>query len=286
MFKTIFASMTGESSQRSVLETSLLLARLFEGEADCVHVQLDPATLAELTRRPFATEFVLEEQIRYLDREARERAEAARKIFESVKETHTAIEGEVGKFPLKWQSVAGIDTDETIARSRPYDVVVVGRDPETYSLGKDRIGAIVMACGRPVLIVPERAPKSLDGRVVIAWKNCAEAARVVSVAHPLLMKASQVVIVHAAEGNAKAEPVPSVQKLGENLNRHGCRVETRQLANDGRSAADRIRSFSAEIDADMIVMGAYGHSRLREFIFGGVTSSILDDCAIPVLLFH
>jgi nucleotide-binding universal stress UspA family protein len=287
MFKTIYASMTGESDQRAVLETSLLVARLFEGVADCVHVRLDAEeTMRRMSIRPFSTDILTSEQIRHLEREAREHADAAHRVFESFRNAHLAEMGAAGEFPLRWQLVSGIDTDETIARSRAYDLVVVGRDAESYTLGKERLGAIVMACGRPVLLAPQKAPRALNGKVVLAWKNCPEAARAVSVAYPLLTKASQIMIVHAAEEKGKAGSDPTTHQLTETLKRHGCWVETHQLADDGRSATERLRSFLAEIDADLIVMGAYGRSRLREFIFGGVTNSILDSCPIPVLLFH
>ncbi len=285
MFKTIYASMTGESSQRAVLETSLLVARLFEGRGECVHVQLDPEmAMRQMATRLFSTDILTSEQVRFLEVEARERAEAAKGMFDSFRQNHPEGAAQGDAFPLVWQTVSGIDTDETIARARTNDLVVVGRDPESYGLGKERLGAIVMACGRPVLLAPEKAPKSITGKVVVAWKNCAEAARAVAIAHPLLAKASQVMIVHAAEEVVGAGD--SAEKLGETLKRHGCWVETHALADDGRAAADRLRSFLAEIDADLLVMGAYGRSRLREFIFGGVTNSMLTSCAIPVLLFH
>lgn len=287
MFKTIYASMTGESSQRSVLETALLVNQLFEGITDCVHIRLDPETAMRLmATRLFSTDILTSEQVRYLDKEAREHADAAKALFDSFRQAHTPDGSSPDKLPLSWHTVSGIDTDETIVRSRIYDLVVAGRDPETYSLGKERLGAIVMACGRPVLLAPEKAPTSVNGKIVVAWKNCAEAARAVTVAHPLLTKANQVMIVHAAEEGGKAESETSAKKLAETFKRHGCWVEAHALIDDGRSAADRLRSFVAETDADLLVMGAYGRSRLREFIFGGVTNSILDSCPIPVLLFH
>jgi len=288
MFKTIYASMTGESGQRSVLETALLVNRLFEGTTDCVHVRLDPETTMRLmATRLFSTDILTSEQVRYLDKEACEHAEAAKALFDSFCQTHAAdVTSLPEKLPFSWHTVAGIDTDETIARSRIYDLVVVGRDHETYSLGKERLGAILMACGRPVLLAPEKAPRSVNGKIVLAWKNCAEAARAVTAAQPLLAKANQVMIVDAAEGSGKGESESSAKRLAETLKRHGCWAETYELVDDGRSAGDRLRAFAAEIDADLIVMGAYGRSRLREFIFGGVTNSILDSCPIPVLLFH
>ena len=286
MFKTIYASLTGESGERSVLQTTLVVAQLFDGTADCVHVRLDAEkTIRRMSVRPFSTDILTSEQIKYLDREAGEHAEAARAAFESFRNAHLETVGRGREFPLRWQCVSGIDTDETIARSRLYDLLVIARDPESYSLGKERLGAIVMDCGRPVLLAPAEAPNSVGGTVLLAWKNCAEAARVATVASPFLAKASRIVIAHADEGSGKSEET-SARQLAENLKRSGLPAETQALADDGRSAADRLQSCAAQIDADLIVMGAYGRSRLRELIFGGVTNSILDSCAIPVLLFH
>jgi len=287
VYKTIFASMTGQSSQRAVLETALLVSRMFDATVDCVHVRLDSETMMRLSAsRPFSTEIFVEEQVKFLEREALQRAEAAHTMFESFRNSHLEDAGGTGEFPLRWQSVTGIDTDETILRSRAYDLVIIGRDVETYSLGKSRIGAILMGCGRPVLIAPERAPKTINGTIVVAWKNCAEAARALAVALPFLLKAKQVVIAFAREGKHTSDTEAVVQQLLQNIRREGCLTDIWELSEDGRSASDRLRALCLDLNADLMIMGAYGHSRLREFVFGGVTSDVIESCATPVLMFH
>ncbi len=288
MYKTVFASITGESSGRAVLDASLILSSLFEASVDCVHVRLDRDTMNSLMKaRPFTTQILVDEQVRVLEREAREQAEHGRAIFDAFCKAHS-LETENGSKngAFRWQQVNGIDTDETIALSRIYDIVVLGRDPETYSLGRERIAAIVMACGRPVLLVPERSPKSLSGTVILAWKDRAEAARAAAVAQPMLTRATRVIVAHALEGKKESRTENSIQRLAMHLERHGCHAEARSLPDNGSSAADRLRALASELDADLLVMGSYGHSRLSEFVFGSLTSEILRICAIPVLLFH
>ena len=101
----------------------------------------------------------------------------------------------------------------------------------------------------------------------------------------MLAKAKEIVIVHADE-TEKESAVISAARLAENLRRYGGRVEVQELPHDGRSASHRLRDSACEMNADLMVMGGYGHSRLREFVFGGVTSDVIGGCAIPVLLFH
>jgi nucleotide-binding universal stress UspA family protein len=168
------------------------------------------------------------------------------------------------------------------ARLRDLTIVPV---PETYDQWYAE--AIIFGSGRPTLVIPE-APSSRAvelNRVLVAWDFSRAAARAVSDAIPILEKARQVYILTVT--NEKAIPGKrSSSELAKNLSRHGIDVVIEEVDAAGRAIGDVL---AAQIDsrrADLLVMGAYGHSRFREFILGGATRSILTKPPIPVLLSH
>ena len=139
--------------------------------------------------------------------------------------------------------------------------------------------------GRPVLVVPQDwKAERMGRRIVIAWNGRREAARAVAAATPLLETADKTIILTAAaeleEEQAKALP----QALAAHLGRCGFTAEARVIGQRGRTDADCLLDECRKLEADLIVMGGYGHARLREMIFGGVTRALINDPAAPPLL--
>jgi nucleotide-binding universal stress UspA family protein len=164
------------------------------------------------------------------------------------------------------------------------DLVVVGRcgsnDADAGPLGV-RSGPTVMEAGRPVLVVPPGARHLKGGRVVVAWKDCPEARRAVSAALPCLRVADHVLVATVGDDGRGG----TAEAVAEHLARHGARVTTHSLRTRGR-AGDELIDFAVRQDADLIVLGAYGHSRLREWILGGVTRDLLDRSPVCCLMSH
>jgi nucleotide-binding universal stress UspA family protein len=134
-----------------------------------------------------------------------------------------------------------------------------------------------------VLIVPAAPLASLPETIVIAWKAAPEAARAVTAAMPLLSRSKRILIVTVAEepGLSDEEGARLMTALGW----HGLNASTRHLRPDRLGAADTLLAAAAEEGA-LVVMGAYGHSRLREWVFGGFTEHVLRRAAVPVLMMH
>ncbi|UPT89211.1 universal stress protein [Bradyrhizobium barranii subsp. apii] len=168
------------------------------------------------------------------------------------------------------------------ARLRDLTIVSV---PESYDQWYAE--AIIFGSGRPTLVVPE-APSSraVDlNKVVVAWDFSRAAARAVSDAIPIMEKAREVCILTVT--NEKAIPSKrSSSELAKNLSRHGIDVVIEEVDAAGRAIGDVLAAQIESRRADLLVMGAYGHSRLREFILGGATRSILTKPPIPVLFSH
>jgi nucleotide-binding universal stress UspA family protein len=125
---------------------------------------------------------------------------------------------------------------------------------------------------------------SLD-RVMICWDGSRPAARAVADALPFLKKAKQVEIVIVSEKPNKKDEIPGAD-LGQHLARHDLKVELEHITSPDIDVASTILSYVADSGADMIVMGGYGHSRVREFVLGGVTRGMLESMTVPVLMSH
>jgi len=140
--------------------------------------------------------------------------------------------------------------------------------------------------GRPVVVVPYilKAPLKLD-RVMVCWDASRNAARAVADAMPFLARAKAVDIVIVASERPKSDAIPGAA-IGQHLARHGLNVEVKRIVATGADVASTILSHAADSAADFIVMGGYGHSRLREFIWGGATRGILGAMTVPVLMSH
>ena len=148
----------------------------------------------------------------------------------------------------------------------------------------ETLEAALMDTGKPLLIAPATAPASLGKRIVIAWKDTPEAARAVSCALPFIGQADQVTIVTVLDdADAKDE---SGSRLQRALRWHNKAVEVRTLLRGSASAADVLHREAEALGADLLVMGGYSHSRLREVVFGGFTRRTLGSAGIPVLMAH
>lgn len=168
------------------------------------------------------------------------------------------------------------------ARLRDLTIVPV---PESYDQWYAE--AIIFGSGRPTLVLPEAtASREAElNRVIVAWDFSRAAARAVSDAIPILEKAREVFILTVTNEKAISSRRSS-SELAKNLSRHGIDVVVEEVDAAGRAIGDVLAAQIASRRADLLVMGAYGHSRLREFILGGATRSILARPPIPVLLSH
>ncbi len=178
--------------------------------------------------------------------------------------------------------------DEMIGRRARYaDLTLAGPALLSTETLRDKVieGALFWS-GKPLLLVPEGAQPTLEPkRVLVAWDTRIEATRAVREALDVLAAAEEVHV-------AMVDPVEGQRFHGEEpgadvatfLARHGVKVTVDRLPSENHSTADVLRRHAVDTDAQMLVMGAYGHSRLRERIFGGMTRSMLEDPSIPVFL--
>ena len=193
--------------------------------------------------------------------------------------------------PRSGESAKGEAGEVATLHARYADLAIVGQvDPESAELGStgDLPERVVLGAGRPVLVVPYAGTfKTVGQRVLVAWNAGREATRAVNDALPLLEGASKVTVlaVNPRGGLHGHGEVPGAD-IALHLARHGVRAEASALKSDDVAIGALLLSQAADLDADLIVMGAYGHSRLRELVLGGATREILRSMTVPVLLSH
>ncbi len=197
--------------------------------------------------------------------------------------SHSAVSGDLSEeYPdIGW-------ADEVIGRRARYaDLTILGPDLlRSPSLRDKIIQGVLFSSGKPILLVPEGSRPTLKPkRILVAWDARLESSRAARESLDMLKGADDVRLVmvdpiedefhHGAEPGADA---------AAHLARHGVKVTVERLPSSNHSVADVLREHAGDVAAELMVMGAYGHSRLRERIFGGVTKSMLEGQSLPVLM--
>lgn len=221
----------------------------------------------------------------------REAIEQRRKAFrQEVAEFVEARRKQAGHTSSKVEAlttlVANGSVEDVVASyARLHDLTIVGGGNDAAS-ADDALNAALFASGRPLIRVPESGRTSFGlGRIMVAWDGGVASSRSVADAMPVLRAAQMVQVVRITDDTRPQAHVPSID-LARHLTRNGVKVEVRDAAREGMSVGRALLREAGKMDADLMVMGGYGHSRLRETILGGATRSILDEARLPVLMSH
>jgi nucleotide-binding universal stress UspA family protein len=286
MIKTILVPATGSNTDDTVFMSALAVARAFDAHIDFLHVRVDAGTVAATMARDGSAAMVTG-LVDRMEQEADQREAKARHLFQRfcAREGLPIDEpapGQPGP-SAQWVRQIGDEPYWVAEYGRATDLLVIGRATGGDGVSIDTIEAALLESGRPVLIPPAAPFAALPETIVIAWKAAPEAARAVTAAMPLLSTAKQILILTVAEELGVSDEAAA--RLATNLGRHGLQISARHLPPDASGAADTLLAAAANEGA-LVVMGAYGHSRLREWIFGGFTQHVLRGAEVPVLMMH
>ncbi|HEY1431301.1 MAG TPA: universal stress protein [Stellaceae bacterium] len=287
MFKTILVPATGSDTDDAVFASALAVGRAFDAHLEFLHVRVDAAAMAATMAADGTGAAMVGGLIERIEQEAGEREERAKALFQrfcererlTIAETPTDQPGP----SAQWLQEVGDEAYWVTEHGRSADLLLMSRSTDDRGVSSDTIESALLRTGRPVLILPATPLAVLPETVIVAWKAAPEAARAVAASMPLLSKAKQILIVTVAEARGLSDEEGA--RLMINLTWHGLNASTRHLQPDRLGAADTLLAAAAEEGA-LVVMGAYGHSRLREWIFGGFTEHVLRDAAVPVLMMH
>lgn len=188
---------------------------------------------------------------------------------------------------VEWRATLEMPHAFICQQARAADLLIVGRDPVPGDLyGSLDPGVTVVKAGRPVLTVPKDTASLSASRVIVAWKDTREARRAVRDSLPLLRKAGRVSIAEIDERAAEGWNSNSLDDVVSYLSEHGVKATEKIRARAVKTVAGELMRIAHDEDADLIVAGAYGHSRLGEWIFGGVTHELLYTSPVCCLLSH
>jgi nucleotide-binding universal stress UspA family protein len=175
------------------------------------------------------------------------------------------------------------DTFGRLARS--FDLSVIRQaEPNKAAQEVPIIEGALFESGRPVIVVPYVQTQGAKFKqVMVGWDGSRTAARAIGDAIPVLERAEMIEVFTVVAGPTKNTELPGID-IGHHLSRHGLNVEVKRIATEGINVPDAILSHAADISADFMVMGGYGHSRLREYVLGGATRGILASMTLPTLM--
>ncbi len=288
-YRRLLLPLTGTAAGEAALATALMVARIWNAHVHCLHVRVDARDVAPLAGEGLSGAMI-EEMMAATERESGERASRVRALFERFTGTAGGIAlADSAETALKtdgptlsFQALAGREEDIVAQRSRLYDMVVVPHpEAEEDVSSSDALHAVLFDSGRPVLIAPREVPATMGTRICCAWNGSAESAAAIAAALPWLHRANAIQVLYAEEYQRRG---PDVDGILRYLRWHEITAEKtlfKPLTKDvGAGMLGAARNFGA----DLLVMGAYSHSRLRQLILGGVTRHVLENSDMPVFM--
>jgi nucleotide-binding universal stress UspA family protein len=278
--KTILVPMESHDGMKSVLETTLLLARKCGSYIEGFPLRFG---ISEFVAVDPAGSIPLESY----RQESLEEAAQARRLFETFMQQNNVprTSGPSSALSFGWLDEAPEGEGFVGSYGRVFDITVLSRpDANTIGLHNRAIESGLFESGRPILLSPPTPPKTIATNIMIHWNCSTEQARATAAAMPLLHLAEKVVVLNVMGG--QGVPGPSAEQLLMNLQRNGIDAKLMSVGLEGRSTGEAILAAAQAQGCDLLVKGAYTQSRLRQMIFGGATSHILAHAALPVLMRH
>ncbi|MDO8289918.1 MAG: universal stress protein [Parvibaculum sp.] len=284
--RKILVPLSGVATEAAVLGTAMTVAKTFGAQLVGLFVRADPTEALPFLGDGVSGQVV--EQLMQAAKEGSDKASAkARAMFvDAATKADLPVNDKAngGTLPsARFLDVSGHRDDVVASHSRLSDLVVFG-EGNAGAAGGSTLEAAMMSAGRPVLIAPKACAMHVGGTVAIGWDNSVMAAHAVTAAIPFLEEAKSVSIL--CIGAQALEEKPG-QLLADYLALHGiyAGIHLTELE-AGRSVGGLLLDQAEKLGADLLVVGGYGHSRLREFIIGGATQHIRSHATIPVLMAH
>jgi len=278
--KTILVPTEHGSAMASALDTALLLAQKFDSFIEGFSLRPAVADLVAMDPDSGLTMVAVKENDAEMVRQAED-------MFRSFMQNRQIAE-RTGDGPVSlswsWLKDAPSGHDFVGSYGRIFDAIVLARPGDEWqSPSMITLESALFESGRPVLIAPPSAPRSLGANILVAWNGSTEQARTMADAMPVLRTAERITIC-TVEGATVAGP--SGEQMARALKMNGLASETIMLKPGKRSAGEVLLAKAEELGCDLIIKGAYTQSRLRQMIFGGTTRYILANAKLPVLMAH
>jgi nucleotide-binding universal stress UspA family protein len=278
--KAILVPTQSIAAMKSTLEIAVLLARRTSAyvEGCPLRVALPLYVVAELT-----TGFAMEAYTTQHDEETAD----LRRMFESFMQDHgIPPAGTTAAAPcFGWFDIATADDDFIGSYGRAFDITIMSRlDADSTSLHRRAIESALFDSGRPVLLAPPVAPKQIATNIMIHWNGSTEQARANAFAMPLLRLAEQVTVLTVVGG--QEVPGPSADDIVRQLRHNGIAAKRINVKLGDRETGEAVLDAATAEACDLLIKGAFTRHRLRQMIFGGATSHIMEHAEVPVFMAH
>ena len=283
--KSILVPLEESGVLPSILETALIVGQKFNSYIEGLYEQ---PGLTEVVIAGEGLGVTPPDLVETFQQQEKERAVRAHELFEAfMKEKGVPLAGHGAPqdhATTGWVEEEAPGRDLVGNRGRLFDLIVVGRPVRnsatpTMSL----LEAALFETGRPILIAPPKPPGEFGKNIIISWNGSYETPRCISFGMPMLQAAESVTVLQVEEGMV---PGPTAADATLHLRRNGVAAEARNVDAGRRTAGEAVLEEAEKLGADMLIKGAYTRSRIRQMIFGGITSHILVAAEIPVLMCH
>ena len=273
-YRSVLVHVDNDATSQGRLDYAVRLARGFD--AELVGIYLVPGTDLSPSSAAMLRPGVVARRLG----EFGDAQHAAEKAFRTTA---------AGIATVDWRAPAGAPIDAAVAHGRCTDLFILGqRDAATARFDEALVSNVLLSSGRPTLVVPQTgAPASVGENVLVAWNGGREAARAIGDALPLLERAKRIDIL-AVDDDGEPDVAERLAgaRLGAWLHAHGIAagVERHEVRDIG--IGEWLLDRAADLGSDLIVMGGYGHARMRELVLGGVTRTVLRSMTVPVFMAH
>jgi nucleotide-binding universal stress UspA family protein len=283
--RKILLPLTGTAAGEAALTTSLMIANQWKAHVTALHVRVDSRDVAPLAGEGLSGAMI-EEMMSATEKESGDRAHAVRAMFDRFVTRHEVVIGDArpgADHPTaSFAAVTGREEDLVAQQARLADLTVVPHpDAGEDVSSSDALHAVLFDSGRPVLISPQVAPPSIGTRVCLAWNGTAESAASALAAMPWMQRAEAVRIL-SADGYQRRGP--GAPELAAYLALHGVQADIEMFHSVNNSVGAGLLAAARRFGCDLLSMGAYSHSRLRQLILGGVTRHVLENSNLPVMM--
>ncbi|HEY6927967.1 MAG TPA: universal stress protein [Steroidobacteraceae bacterium] len=289
MIKTIFVPVSGSDTDARVFATALAIARPFGAHLRFYHLHLSAGEAA--ARAPqvdHAMGQALASSLEYLRSQADALSVSALahyKEFCELNEVRMRSEPtSSGPVSASWTQETRGAMERLMFHARHSDVVVLGRPRNRDFMPVGIIESLLMGSGRPIVLAPDNATPQAINTIVVGWKETPEASRAMAAAVPLLEEAERVVLLSMAEEGAA--PTEALEDLARQLAWHGVSAQVHVTVERSGPARHQLRRVATQLEADLLVVGGFGHGQFRERMFGGVTQALIDEAMVPVFMAH
>ncbi|HEV7369112.1 universal stress protein [Arenibaculum sp.] len=287
MLRKILLPLSGSPREAAALRAAFALVRTFGAHLEGLFARVDPRDAVPLLGEGMSGTIV-DDIMGTVEAESMQAARAARAAFEAARAA-AGVPGVgrptgAGGASARWTELVG-RPDELAAREARLADLTVFAQPAVAADADSTVvlETALLGSGRPLLLVPDEPPDVIGSTVAIAWNGSAEAAAAVFSAMPLLARAA---VVHVLTAQTRETAADAGDGLVEYLACHGIAGRTTHLRPEAGRVGASLVGAAVELGADLLVMGGYGHSRMREMILGGVTRHVIGHAGIPVLMAH